>query len=255
MKTLLEELKPVLGIEDGVSPGGDNGVQDDDELLDTYGEDETEDKEEGEEGEVEEKIPSPSEGTEEPRDGLGEETEASIKALEAAAKFVSEEGEKARAAVRELEGKVRTLESRERDVKKQDGLDYGEEQELWVLKGKCFSKGVNQYSYEICPYENARQKEDHSSVTLGRWDRLEREGGKLKFFFTKGQKCWNGPERSLTVTVTCGVEDEVISVDEPSICEYSMDFRSPAACDIHYSEQLKLDLEDEDDGETLRDEL
>lgn len=93
--------------------------------------------------------------------------------------------------------------------------------------------------------QESYQKEGHSPIgtSLGKWAGLERSQPasafsnsqhnapvSLTFKFRDGQQCWNGPRRSLTVTVVCGTEDEVESVDEPAVCEYTMVFRTPAAC-------------------------
>jgi protein kinase C substrate 80K-H len=48
--------------------------------------------------------------------------------------------------------------------------------------------------------------------------------------FEKGTKCWNGPARSLTVEVSCGAEDEILTVEEPDTCRYVATMTSPAAC-------------------------
>ncbi|KAL7608414.1 hypothetical protein Lser_V15G09832 [Lactuca serriola] len=37
--------------------------------------------------------------------------------------------------------------------------------------------------------------------------------------FSNGDKCWNGPQRSLTVRLRCGSKVEVADIDEPSRCE------------------------------------
>jgi protein kinase C substrate 80K-H len=49
-------------------------------------------------------------------------------------------------------------------------------------------------------------------------------------YYGGGQHCWNGPDRSLQVKLECGPKTEVISVSEPSKCEYYMVLKSPAAC-------------------------
>lgn len=72
--------------------------------------------------------------------------------------------------------------------------------------------------------------------------------------FTYGDKCWNGPDRSLTVLhinaisqaisfliknvlqqvrLRCGLKNELTDVDEPSRCEY--DLLSSLLFLIHYS--------------------
>ena len=48
-------------------------------------------------------------------------------------------------------------------------------------------------------------------MSLGKWSKVEQavNGSSFTFYFTDGQKCWNGPARSMTVTARCGVENEV----------------------------------------------
>ena len=48
--------------------------------------------------------------------------------------------------------------------------------------------------------------------------------------FTGGVRCWNGPDRSAKVILSCGAENKVLSVDEPNRCEYEYKFQTPAVC-------------------------
>ncbi|XP_021891139.1 glucosidase 2 subunit beta-like [Carica papaya] len=48
--------------------------------------------------------------------------------------------------------------------------------------------------------------------------------------FSNGDKCWNGPDRSLKVRLRCGLTNEVADVDEPSRCEYVALLSTPALC-------------------------
>lgn len=61
--------------------------------------------------------------------------------------------------------------------------------------------------------------------------------------FTNGQHCYQGPNRSMTVTLECGVDEELLAVDEPSKCAYTATLRTPAACDDKYANELRLQLE------------
>lgn len=61
--------------------------------------------------------------------------------------------------------------------------------------------------------------------------------------YNKGATCWNGPSRSVEVTIQCGLENKIISVAEPNRCEYVFAMETPAACDMV------------SDGSTLHDEL
>uniref|UniRef100_A0A452GSG7 MRH domain-containing protein n=1 Tax=Gopherus agassizii TaxID=38772 RepID=A0A452GSG7_9SAUR len=48
--------------------------------------------------------------------------------------------------------------------------------------------------------------------------------------YEHGTGCWQGPNRSTTVKLTCGKETLVTSTTEPSRCEYLMELVTPAAC-------------------------
>ena len=56
---------------------------------------------------------------------------------------------------------------------------------------------VDKYTYEVCPYGKASQKEGHSSTSLGTWSGLEENGTRMAF--KNGQGCWQGPARSISV--------------------------------------------------------
>merc|ERR1711957_885968 len=65
------------------------------------------------------------------------------------------------------------------------------------------------------------------------------EGNKYsKIAFEGGQKCWNGPSRSLTVEVKCGSEGSLSNIIEPSKCEYTGTFRHPAVCEALRHDEL-----------------
>lgn len=80
---------------------------------------------------------------------------------------------------------------------------------------------------------------------IGKWKGVERAadaGGAEKnhdgdlilsgdtLVFEKGQKCWNGPARSLRVALACGSADLLSSVAEPETCTYTAVLETPAAC-------------------------
>ncbi|KAJ3363987.1 hypothetical protein HDU91_002791 [Kappamyces sp. JEL0680] len=44
-----------------------------------------------------------------------------------------------------------------------------------------------------------------------------------RMHFGNGQKCWNGPERSVTVQLFCSPDEKIISIAEPNMCEYFME--------------------------------
>ncbi|KAL9276754.1 hypothetical protein ACSQ67_025767 [Phaseolus vulgaris] len=75
-----------------------------------------------------------------------------------------------------------------------------------------------------------------------RWDKFE-DSYKI-MFFSNGDKCWNGPDRSLKVKLRCGLKNEITDVDEPSRCEYVALLSTPALCQEERLKELqhRLDL-------------
>jgi protein kinase C substrate 80K-H len=136
----------------------------------------------------------------------------------------------ARSAYESLRGTVTDLENKIGDLRDLVDRDYGDAEEFAALTGLCFEYPDNEYLYKICPFDSATQspKSGGGSTSLGNWDRWEDGYNVMKF--TGGQSCWNGPSRSMTVTVQCGLETTVLSVGEPSKCEYVARMETPAAC-------------------------
>lgn len=80
--------------------------------------------------------------------------------------------------------------------------------------------------------------------------------------FDRGQKCWNGPARSLRVALACGTEDALFAVTEPETCSYQAVLETPGACSSALRDALIASVaggEEEDvgkaDGGGVRDEL
>lgn len=61
--------------------------------------------------------------------------------------------------------------------------------------------------------------------------------------FSNGDRCWNGPDRSLKVRLRCGLKDELMDVDEPSRCEYVAILSTPALCVEERLKELQQKLE------------
>ncbi|OWY92949.1 Glucosidase 2 subunit beta [Phytophthora megakarya] len=99
--------------------------------------------------------------------------------------------------------------------------------------------GLNEqkYEYKFCAFSEIKQ----DRTNLGKWDGWSVEEMKdssatttqvdhSKMRYSKGQRCYKGPERSVVVHLECGAENEILNVDEPSTCVYEMNVRSPLAC-------------------------
>lgn len=152
--------------------------------------------------------------------------------------------ESARAAYDKIEAKVTRLQKKMDELKKTLDKDFGPEAQFAHWDGNCYSMQIKQYTYEVCPYQRASQKEGHGSTSLGSWDGLEtKEDGSVVLKFKGGQGCWQGPQRSLTVHLRCGAEDKPLSVEEPSKCVYDMIMETPAVCNMEHAKALKLNLE------------
>ncbi len=75
----------------------------------------------------------------------------------------------------------------------------------------------------MCPYEKTVQKSksNQGETSIGVWKGWSEDPNKkyLSMKFDSGLACWNGPQRSTNVFISCGIENKVISVSEPNRCE------------------------------------
>jgi hypothetical protein len=115
---------------------------------------------------------------------------------------------------------------------------FGANGELHSMKDSCYSIEAGKYVYEVCMFGKASQKEkgQGGSTSLGNWSGMEvnNETGERIFKWENGLRCWNGPNRSVTVIVKCGAEDKLISADEPQTCAYELEMESHIACDEQF---------------------
>lgn len=87
-------------------------------------------------------------------------------------------------------------------------------------------------------------------TSIGKWKGIERSTNTAPSFtteylftgetlvFDRGQRCWNGPARSLRVSLACGPEDILSTVAEPETCAYTAVLETPAACVSGFREAL-----------------
>lgn len=138
--------------------------------------------------------------------------------------------------------KLSKIESKISSLTQKQKLDFGPAKEFYSFYDRCFESKQNKYIYKVCPYKQATQEEGHSTTRLGRWDKFE-DSYKV-MVFSNGDKCWNGPDRSLKVKLKCGLTNEITDVDEPSRCEYVALLATPALCQEEKLKELqhKLDL-------------
>ena len=118
---------------------------------------------------------------------------------------------------------------------------YGPEGVLYSMRDECVDISANQWNYELCMFGKTVQREEGkgkkgSGTSLGSWSdySFDEETGDMVFKWEEGLKCWNGPQRSATVFVTCGAENKLLSADEPNICEYEFKMESYVACNDQF---------------------
>ncbi|CAM9609671.1 unnamed protein product [Scytosiphon promiscuus] len=172
-------------------------------------------------------------------------------------KFETPEAAEGRKSLKKLESEVKTQEKKIKDLEQDASADYGEDGALMPLKDKCLTVNTGGYVYRVCPFKDAHQEEGKSKTLIGKWKGIEKQadgtgdssggggaagakqGGDAGeqqvlsgdiLVFDRGQKCWNGPARSLRVALACGTEDALSAVSEPETCTYTAVLETPAAC-------------------------
>lgn len=153
------------------------------------------------------------------------------------------EGDKARADLATAKADESRAQSDLSSLKEEESTDYGADSAFYKLKGACLDYQEAQYRYSVCPFGRATQDGTHLGTFSGWAASADGSNKWEKMLFTGGTMCWNGPARSLTVTVICGSVDKVHSVTEPEKCTYAGIMESPAACDDRAAKELRLTLE------------
>ncbi|CAI5701993.1 unnamed protein product [Peronospora effusa] len=144
--------------------------------------------------------------------------------------------ESLRTVLHEIESDIAKLEKDRNEKREMAEMDYGPDRAYFALKKNCIEKRVEKYQYKFCAFGEVKQDQ----TKLGKWDGWygkEDKGlpssGKVDYTrmrYSQGDKCYNGPKRSVLLHLECGERDEILSVDEPSTCVYEMAVRSPLAC-------------------------
>jgi len=132
-----------------------------------------------------------------------------------------------------------TLRARETEINKFFETDFGPEN-IWAsLYDKCFETQVKEYTYKVCLFKKSTQ----SGTDIGNWKEW-----KEKYTiqtYDGGAFCWNGPNRQTTLVISCGEEEKITSVSEPSKCMYETTFETPVACSPDDINNLELLLSGE----------
>ncbi|KAJ4873369.1 Glucosidase 2 subunit beta [Raphanus sativus] len=151
------------------------------------------------------------------------------------------EADRVRKEYDESSSKLNKIQSRVSSLEKKLKQDFGPEKEFYSFHGRCFESKQGKYTYKVCGYKEATQEEGHSKTRLGEWEKFENS---YQFMtYTNGDKCWNGPDRSLKIKLRCGLKNELMDVDEPSRCEYAAVLSTPARCLEDKLKELEQKLE------------
>lgn len=130
----------------------------------------------------------------------------------------------ARLAADTAERKLKEARQQQADLtKKLDGALSADRIAFSALDGKCLSKKITEYTYEICFFKNAKQ----GSTSVGNWKGWLDDGAA---HFEGGARCPGGPDRSLKVVFVCGYSEGIEDISEPSRCAYQATVVHPAAC-------------------------
>ena len=136
---------------------------------------------------------------------------------------------------------------RAKEIEKLLAMDFGEDSCFYSIYNNCTAVKRGEYNYEVCPFKSGSQ----SGTLLGNWDAWKKQDdAKTPYvmLYKKGNRCFNGVDRSLTVIVECGPEYKALDASEPAMCEYQMRIASPCACSqAEYDALLKniQELEEE----------
>ncbi|XP_060526233.1 glucosidase 2 subunit beta [Cylas formicarius] len=251
LNTFLEKswrlIKPFIMMDSGMykppvsnEQSGDDVVAQDDEGVEPEVAEATE-QDDDEDEENEEEKEEEKEETEPP-------TEERVSYDEETQKLVDEATE-ARNQFTQADTNLRTIENEIKSIEESLTRDFGSEEEFATLEGNCFDYEDREYVYRFCPFDKTLQipKSSSSETRLGKWKSWSgpEPDPYSEMLYDGGQSCWNGPQRSTKVKVSCGTENKVTSVAEPNRCEYHFDFSTPAACRAKGADSENQDLHDE----------
>ncbi|KAF7331712.1 hypothetical protein MKEN_00051000 [Mycena kentingensis (nom. inval.)] len=119
-----------------------------------------------------------------------------------------------------------------------DAEGFGAEGEWKKLDNTCLELNTGEYTYEVCMFNEVKQKPNNGGQTysLGKFESWNpsAEVGEPAFYekqmYTRGTRCWNGPERSVILVLSCAVDNAILTVQELEKCEYQITGTSPALC-------------------------
>jgi len=138
----------------------------------------------------------------------------------------------------------RKLEERINEIDSTLSTDYGADHAYYALRGQCFHFDTPEYRYKLCPFKSVTQGPaggGGGGTDMGQWSKWM-DTNHQEMMYENGAQCWQGPKRSCKVRLQCGRENILSDVQEPNKCEYTMLFKTPAACTPAQLEKLQNEL-------------
>jgi len=142
---------------------------------------------------------------------------------------IKQEKEQVEKEYNEAKSKKDEIGKRKEDIEKFLALDFGPDGAFFEIYDKDieYKTKNGEYTYVLQPFVDVEQR-GSSSSTLGNWDKWS--DNYTFMHYTNGKRCWGGPDRSCKVEIICGKDNEILDVQEPNKCEYTMQLKTPAAC-------------------------
>lgn len=156
------------------------------------------------------------------QEAQAEETTTTESKYDAETQKLIDESNEARRLFENSERELRNIEKDIEDIKKKLELDLGTNSEFASMIDQCFEFEDREYVYKLCPFDRTIQKSKNNNgeTSIGNWKSWgDGENKYLQMKFDNGLGCWNGPQRSTNVILSCGIENKLISVTEPNRCE------------------------------------
>ena len=93
------------------------------------------------------------------------------------------------------------------------GESYGPDGAYYALKGQCFTHATSEYRFELCPFASVTQRgvDNSGGTDMGRWSKASWVNDR-QWQFSDGLGCWQGPQRSTLVTLSCGADSALSHV-------------------------------------------
>ncbi|KAJ8251323.1 hypothetical protein GJAV_G00220100 [Gymnothorax javanicus] len=161
------------------------------------------DDDEDDDHEDDDKVPPPAH-----TEDKGAEEEGAMPPYDEDTQVLISAAQKARDEFGEAERSLREMEDQIKSLEKEISFDFGPSAEFSYLYNQCYELTTSEYIYRLCPFSRVSQKPKYggSETNLGSWGSWAGpEDNKYSVMkYEHGTGCWQGPNRSTTVKLSCG---------------------------------------------------